>query len=197
MRRRRILALMLSGLLASATVACSDKTITTTPASSPPASRTPEQETPGTEQPSPAPSRASSATVGDTLDLIGNDQGEKLAVAVVRVVDPARARNQFSSPDAGMRFVAVQFRLKNTGTAVYKDSPSNGARVVDTEGQQFAATYADTSAGPGFPGSVTLAPGDTGLGFVTFEVATASKVAKVQFALNSGFSANTGQWSVP
>ncbi|MFJ6518699.1 DUF4352 domain-containing protein [Streptomyces filamentosus] len=194
---RRILALALSGLLAAAAVACSDETVTTTPASSPPVSRTPAQETPDTVQPSPTPSRASSATVGDTLDLTGIGDDEKLAVTVVRVVDPAGAEDQYSSPDAGMRFVAVQFRLKNTGTAVYKDSPSNGAKVVDTQGQQFDATYEDSNAGPGFPGGVTIAPGDTGLGFITFEVPTASKIAKVQFAMNSGISGSTGQWNVP
>ena len=34
------------------------------------------------------------------------------------------------------------------------------------------------------------------LGFVTFEVPADSRIAKVQFAMNSGFSAHTGQWKV-
>ncbi|MFJ2829048.1 DUF4352 domain-containing protein [Streptomyces sp. NPDC087263] len=193
---RRALALVLSGLLAAAVACSADEKVTTTPVSSAPV-----QETPATEQPisteSPTPSPASSAAVGDTLDLTGNGDGEQLAVTVVKVVDPAGAKNEFSTPEAGTRFVAVQFRLKNTGTAVYDDSPSNGAKVVDTQGQQFDATIEDTTAGPSFPGSVTVASGDTGLGFITFEVPTASKIAKVQFALNSGFSGNTGQWNVP
>lgn len=71
---------------------------------------------------------------------------------------------------------------------------------MDTQGQQFSPTYNDTSAGPSLPRSVTsvtVAPGDTGLGFLTFEVTRASRIAKVQFAMNSGFSPNTGQWTVP
>ncbi|AVZ70995.1 hypothetical protein SLUN_00675 [Streptomyces lunaelactis] len=192
---RRVLALVLSGLLAAAVACSGDEKVTTTPAS------TPAQESPATERPSaaqsPTPSRAPSATVGNTLDLTGTGNGEKLAVTVVRVVDPAGAKNEFSSPEAGMRFVAVQFRLKNTGTAVYKDSPSNGAKVVDTQGQQFDATFEETTAGPNFPGSVTIGPGDTGLGFIIFEVPKASKIAKVQFAMNSGYSTDTGQWNVP
>jgi hypothetical protein len=95
--------------------------------------------------------------VGDVLDLKGLEDGEALAVTVVRVVDPARAEDEYSTPDAGKRFVAVQFRLKNTGTAVYSDSPGNGARLVDAQGQQFDSTYEGTAAGPGFPGSVTAA----------------------------------------
>ncbi|MFD4528612.1 DUF4352 domain-containing protein [Streptomyces sp. NPDC058470] len=193
---RRALTLVLSGLLATAVACSADEKVTTTPVSSAPV-----QETPATEQPistqSPTPSPASSAAVGDTLDLTGNGDGEQLAVTVVKVVDPAGSKNEFSTPEAGTRFVAVQFRLKNTGTAVYDDSPSNGAKVVDAQGQQFDATIEDTTAGPSFPASVTVAPGDTGLGFITFEVPTASKIAKVQFALNSGFSGNTGQWNVP
>src|SRR5690606_30374556 len=103
--------------------------------------------------------------------------------------------DEYSSPEAGKRFVAVQFRLKNTGTAVYSDSPSNGARIIDTQGQHFDASYQNSAAGPGFPGSVTVAPGDSALGFITFEIPTASKLAKVQFAMNSGFSGNKGQWN--
>ncbi|MFH9709888.1 DUF4352 domain-containing protein [Streptomyces luteogriseus] len=93
--------------------------------------------------------------------------------------------------------MAVQFRLKNTGIAVYSDSPSNGARLVDVQGQQFDPTYEDTSAGPGFPGDVTAAPGDTVLGFITFEVPTDSRVVKIQFTMSSGFAGQTGQWDVP
>ncbi|MFF4321264.1 DUF4352 domain-containing protein [Streptomyces sp. NPDC001568] len=134
--------------------------------------------------------------VGTTIDLTGARAGESLAVTLVKVVDPAGAKNEYSTPEAGTRFVAVQFRLKNTGTAVYQDSPGNGAKLVDTQGQRFDTSFDDSDAGVSFPGSITVAPGDTGLGFLTFEVPKASKIAKVQFAMNSGFSANTGQWNV-
>ncbi|MFF3017733.1 DUF4352 domain-containing protein [Streptomyces sp. NPDC057939] len=190
-----MLALVLSGLFASAAVACSgEATVTTEPAGSTPAREvTAAVAAPSSVKPSPA----ASAAVGATLDLTGLTDGEGLAVTLVKVVDPARTGNPYSTPEAGSRLVAVQFRLKNTGTAVYQDSPSNGAKVVDEQGQQFGSAYQDTTAGPGFPGSITVAPGDTGLGFITFEVPRASRVTKVQFAMDSGFSPNTGQWSVP
>lgn len=186
----RVLVLMLSVLIAGAVSCTGEPSVTTMRRSG-----TPSTEAVPALQPIPAPSP--SAEVGDTVDLTGNLDGEGLAVTLVKLVDPAGAKNQYATPEAGTRFVAVQFRLKNTGTAVYKDSPSNGAKIVDTQGQQFSPSYNDTSAGPGFPGSVTVAPGDTGLGFLTFEVPKASKIAKVQFAMNSGFSSNTGQWTVP
>jgi hypothetical protein len=68
--------------------------------------------------------------------------------------------------------------------------------VSDTAGQSFRSTFADTSAGPSFPAVVTIGAGDTGLGFITFEVPHESQVAKVQFALNSGFADETGEWQV-
>ena len=133
--------------------------------------------------------------VGETIELAGMSDGERMAVTVVQVVDPAQV-GEFFEPSQGQRYVAVQFKLENTGTAAYDDAPSNGAYVVDTSGQSFRATIADTSAGPGFPGSVSIGPGDTGLGFITFEVPLDSQVAKVQFALNSGFADEKGEWQV-
>lgn len=135
------------------------------------------------------------ARVGDTIELAGMSDGEKMAVTVVQVVDPAPA-GEFFEPSQGNRYVAVQFQLENTGTAAYDDSPSNGAVVIDTAGQSFNSTIGDTTAGPSFPGSVTIGPGDTGLGFITFEVPHGSQVSKVQFALNSGFADETGEWQV-
>ncbi|MFI1210446.1 DUF4352 domain-containing protein [Streptomyces sp. NPDC020802] len=119
------------------------------------------------------------------------------AASSSEAASPSPTPTRSSAAAVGERFVAVQFRLENTGSEVYSDAPSNGARLVDTEGQQFEATYQGTSAGPGFPGSVTIAPGDTGLGFIAFEVPTNSATSKVQFTMNSGFSANTGQWDIP
>ncbi|MGW2886372.1 DUF4352 domain-containing protein [Streptomyces griseoruber] len=200
---RRVLGFILAaGLLATAVACSDDETVTTESVGRSPATSTPTEQTSTSASTSPSeatsatPTRTAPAVAGDTLDLTGQESGETLAVTLVKVVDTAPAENEFSSPDAGMKFVAVQFRLKNTGTAVYSDSPSNGARVIDTQGQQFDASIEDTAAGPGFPGSVTIAPGDSALGFITFEIPARSRVAKAQFAMNSGFSGNTGQWNV-
>jgi hypothetical protein len=189
-------------LAVSAACSSNDTKVSTTPTPTPTASLTgregvgPPATTnsppPSTATPPAAPSAP--ARVGDTLDLAGTDNGERMAVTLVKVVDPAKAANEFSSPSPGTRFVAVQLRLKNTGTGPYNDSPSNGARLIDGEGQQYQASVEDTSAGPGLGGSVTLIPGDTALGFITFELPAGVTPAKFQFALDSGFSDNVGQW---
>ncbi|MCX5213401.1 DUF4352 domain-containing protein [Kitasatospora sp. NBC_00240] len=140
---------------------------------------------------------AARAQVGDTLELPGSASGSRMAVTVTQVVDPAAPNDQFSTPRAGNRLVSVQFRLHNIGTAVYSDAPSNGAQVIDGQGQGFNADiFVTTQAGPPFPATVNVAPGDTALGFISFQLPAGSTLAKVQFTLDSGLADATGQWRV-
>ncbi|GAA0939600.1 MULTISPECIES: hypothetical protein [Streptomyces violaceusniger group] len=50
------------------------------------------------------------------------------------------------------------------------------------------------------PASVTHSPsrgrGDKALGWIVIEVPKASKVATLQFTMNSGFADETGQWKI-
>jgi len=87
--------------------------------------------------------------------------------------------------------------LRNLGKSPYQDSPSNGAKVIDAKGQSFASTIAaNVKAGPDFAGGqVNILPGDKALGVVVFEVSKKVKIAKVQFATDSGFG-QVGEWRV-
>ncbi|MFE7235525.1 DUF4352 domain-containing protein [Streptomyces sp. NPDC002405] len=136
------------------------------------------------------------ARVGDTLTLKGFEDGSRLDVTVVKVADPGKPADEFTEPGSGKRFVGVQFQLVNTGKGVYSDSPSNGAQVADSKGQQFDSTFADITAGPSMSSSLKLKPGAKGLGWVVFEVPKASKVDTVQFTMNSGFADQTGEWKL-
>ncbi|MFF4803427.1 DUF4352 domain-containing protein [Streptomyces sp. NPDC001351] len=136
------------------------------------------------------------AKIGDTISLKGTDDGSKLDVTVVKVVDPAKPADEFTQAGAGKRFVGVQFQLVNTGTAAYSDSPSNGAQVADRQGQQFESTFGDISAGPSMSSDVRLKPGAKALGWIVFEVPKASKVTTVHFAMDSGFADQTGEWKL-
>ncbi|GAA4996061.1 DUF4352 domain-containing protein [Kitasatospora paranensis] len=147
---------------------------------------------------SAAPSGPARAQVGDTVELRGTAQGARMAVTVTSVVDPANPANDIGSPSPGRKLVAVQFRLRNTGSTTYSDAPSNGAEVVDDQGQGFNATVTTTvTSGQAFPAGVHLAPGDSALGFVVFDLPVTSRPARVQFTLDSGLADRTGQWSVP
>ncbi|MFF0108004.1 DUF4352 domain-containing protein [Streptomyces hirsutus] len=136
------------------------------------------------------------AKVGDTLTLEGYEEGSKLDVTVVKVADPAKSADEFMEPASGKRLVGVQFQLVNTGEAAYSDSPSNGAQVADSEGQQFDATFGDITAGPSMASGLKLKPGAKGLGWIVFEIPETAKVDTVQFTMDSGFADKTGEWKL-
>jgi hypothetical protein len=119
-----------------------------------------------------------------------------MAVTVTRVISHARPASEFDAPQSGKRLYAVQFRLDDTGSAAYSDSPSNGAAVVDSAGQSYQSSIGDAAGCASFPGTENIAAGDKGLGCVVFEVPAGAKITKVQFTLDSGFGPQTGQWAV-
>ncbi|GGV25686.1 hypothetical protein GCM10010495_46820 [Kitasatospora herbaricolor] len=179
---------LLAGLALATLAGCSSHSIETVPAS---------KASTASGSASPSGGTAARATVGDTLELPGRASGSRMAVTVTQVVDPAAPDSELSTPRAGNRLVSVRFSLHNVGTAVYADTPSNGAQVIDGQGQGFNADISvTTQAGPAFPTGVDIAPGDTALGFVSFQLPAGSTLAKVQFTLDSGFADATGQWRV-
>lgn len=139
---------------------------------------------------------AGKATIGSTITLAGNDPGAQVAVTVVTVANPAKGASDYITPKAGNKYVAVQVRLRNTGRAGYDDSPSNGAKVVDVQGQQYEATTDDITAGPSLPADTKIAPGGMVLGFLVFEVPATVRLSGFQFTLDSGFADQTGEWTL-
>ncbi|OPC80363.1 hypothetical protein B4N89_04835 [Embleya scabrispora] len=140
------------------------------------------------------PSAPPAAKVGDTLSLT-NTKGVPVDVTLVKLVDPAASSNQYLKPKAGNRYVAVQWKIVNSGDQPITDTPNYGSHLIDADGQQFSSTYSETSAGPAFPSSVSIPPGGSRLGFVTYEVPTDSKITTIQLQI-SMMSTNTGQWNV-
>ncbi|MEU4578009.1 DUF4352 domain-containing protein [Nonomuraea sp. NPDC023979] len=167
--------------------------------SSQPETAAPGQETDTAEPPASVPEEQpagpSSATVGGSLTLEGRDPGLKMTVTVTRVVDPATP-DQFSKPETGSKLVAIELTLVNSGQAVYDDSPTNGATLIDAEGQQYRSTYSDVREGQEFGGSSTINTGDTRKGVIVFEVPEKAGLGKFQFALDSGFADQKGEWTL-
>ena len=93
--------------------------------------------------------------------------------------------------------MAVQFQIRNTGILAYDDVAENCAKVLDASGHQSEALGISVSAGPPFPMlGFALRPGQKALGYIVFQVPTASKVAKVQFTMDSGYAFESGQWTI-
>lgn len=155
---------------------------------------TPTTSTPGGSTPSgKAPETAG---IGSAITLSGNSSGEQVAVTVTKVVNSAQPSDEFNTAPAGDRLYAVQFRLRDSGSAAYSDSPSNGAAVVDSAGQSYQSGFETVAGCQSFPGSENIASGASGLGCIVFEVPESAKITEVQFTLDSGFGPQTGQWNV-
>lgn len=191
MRTRTALAAITA--VAALTISACDSGTTVTDK---PNTATPKAESASKPAAEPSPTAAAPAGVGDTITLKGSEDGSQLDVTVVKVADPAKSSDEFTSPDDGNRWVGVQFRLVNSGSKAYGDSPANGAQIYDKDGQQFGTVFADITAGPSMSSDVKLKPGAKALGWVVFEVPKSVKAATVQFAMDSGFAEQTGEWKL-
>jgi len=142
-------------------------------------------------EPEPAAS-SQSAEVGEALTLTGGD-GVEVLVSVVGVRDPLQG-GEFDSVPEGKRMVGVSLRLTNqSATETYDDSPSNGAKLVYGDGLQADSAFAFGSCKAQ---SVTIAPGDSRRICIPFEVGANDTLTKFQFALDSGFSDESGEWLI-
>jgi hypothetical protein len=144
----------------------------------------------------PAGNAATTARIGSAITLSGNGAGEQTAVTVTKVITTARPADQFNRAAAGKRLYAVQFRLRDTGRTGYSDAPSNGATVVDSNGQSYDSSLDEAAGCASFAAPENITPGGSGLGCVVFEVPESAKITQVQFALDSGMGPDTGQWNV-
>lgn len=190
-RAHTITTLTAATLLALGACSPGEDTVTTTPKKT---TSKAAEEKPATE--AAEEKKQETAAVGDTLTLKGMEDGEQLDVTLKQWLPTAKPATEFDIPQDGKKWAAAQFELVNTGSKVYADSPQNGAKAADSKGQRFDSWFGEISAGPGMSSDVSLPKGEKALGWIVFEVPKDSKVVSVQFAMNSGFSDQTGQWSV-
>lgn len=187
---RHTAALITTAALLSALTACiGPSEVTTTPDKAGAAEQ-------GSTAPEDKPAAPKAAKTGDTITLTGHDEGLKVDATLKKWLDPAKSADQYMQPESGKRWVAAQWELVNTGTAVYDDSPSNGTQVADAEGQRFQSWLGEITAGPQMTASAKVPPGEKVLGWIVYEVPKDSKITTVQFGLNSGMADQTGQWTV-
>src|SRR5262249_6282627 len=135
----------------------------------------------------------STAKLGDTITLEGIEN--KMAVTVSRVLDPPSV-GEFDQPlEKGNRLVAVEMALRNVGDHTYNDSPSNGATLLLKGDRQAQSTIVSGGeCASGFAESATIAPGSRRVGCIVFEVPGDAQPVTFQFALDSGFGPQTGEW---
>ena len=149
-----------------------------------------------TTTPAP-PTTRPTGHVGSTLTVSMQAPGITTAdarVTLVKLIDPASGSDEFSTPDAGTRFVAAQFEIAAVGSV--SDDANNDAAIVGSDNKTYQPDAFDTIAGcTNFNfGQVTLAAGRSSTGCVTFEVRTGVTPKVVTFGTEY---ATIGQWQVP
>ena len=129
---------------------------------------TAEEET-GTSDATPAAPEDAAATdaVAPPLTVGGSDTTSGFNVTLLQVVDPWTSNNQFESPDAGNRFVAVELNMVNSTDEIKPFSTLLGLEVIDSLGQRWNPAFAGVDL-PQLDGDV--APGQNIRGWQVFEV---------------------------
>jgi len=133
--------------------------------------------------------------VGSQFDL-QDGSGDTYRVTLVRVIDPARGADQFSSPASGKRFVGLVFKVKALTGSPQSEDANNDAVLVGGNGQNYPADFNGIAGYTNFDsGTIHVAQGDTVTGSVTFQVPVGVTVSKVQWSALSGFG-STVEWDV-
>ncbi len=137
------------------------------------------------------PDGPQTASVGDTLTLEGFE-GLTIDVTLTEIDRRLEVDQDF---DTGS-YVGVRLTLTNTGETAYDDSPSNGAALVTTDDEQLTSTILFEDADCSGADAARIAPGDTRKVCVVFEREEGQELRLFQFALDSGFADQTGEWTL-
>ena len=139
--------------------------------------------------------QAPPGTIGSHFDL-ADGGGNVYRVTLVKVIDPAKGADQFSSPDSGKRFVGLIFRVKALAGSPQNEDANNDAVIVGGNGQTYSADYDGIAGYTNFSGgAIHVAHGKTVTGSVTFQVPNGVTVSRAQWTGLSGFG-STVEWNV-
>jgi hypothetical protein len=143
---------------------------------------------------SPASPSQAAAGVGSYFD-VKDSSGHTYRVALDKVIDPAQGADEFTSPDADMRFVGTVFTITALNGSPSDEDANINAVIVGSDGQTYTADFDAIAGYTNFnDGAIQAAQGEKTTGAVTFQVPTGVKVAKVQWT--AGGFGNTVQWNV-
>jgi hypothetical protein len=134
--------------------------------------------------------------VGQHADFT-DASGMGLQVTMAQVIDPASGADQYEAPTSGDRFVAVQVRLKNTGTTSYSADVNSQVSLIGSDSQQYSPSFEQIKSCTNFNfGNYTLSPGDSLTGCVAFQVPRRVTIPSVKFIPSPG-STGIGTWGNP
>ena len=133
--------------------------------------------------------------LGATLD-VHDFNGNTLAATVTKIVDPATGMDQFSQPNLGFRFVAVQMNLQSAAQKTISNNSNIDTTVIGTDNQGYSPDFNSVAECTNFnSGEFTLLPGYSETGCVVFQLPNGINVKTVQFSFDSMFL-DTAQWNM-
>jgi len=128
------------------------------------------------------------ARVGGLVSLPPIGSSPSVQVTLVQLVDPGVGT--ISNPVAGDRYVGVQLRVKNTGTAPAQQDLNGDTMIEDSQGNLYSPIDVALQNCP------ALGAGRSGVGCVTFEVSAAAMITDVTFTPLGQFGNVTAEWRV-
>jgi hypothetical protein len=125
---------------------------------------------------------AASGKVGTTFKVTGtDDSGKPIAydVTLVAVSQNAAPDNSFDGASAGHHLASAEFRITGiTGSS--HDDANLDANAHGSNAQAYNASFSGVAAGTNFSdGDFTVAPGQTEVGYVSFELPNSAQVSNV------------------
>jgi hypothetical protein len=137
---------------------------------------------------------AAAAGVGSYFD-VKDSAGDTYRVTLTKIIDPAQGADQFTTPDAGNRFVGAVFTIKAISGSPQDEDANSDAVLVGSNGQSYTADFSSIAGYTNFSnGEIRVAQGESSTGAVTFQVPDGVKVAKVQWT-PGGILGSAVQWN--
>ena len=92
-------------------------------------------------------------------------------MTLLKITDPAQGADQYTTADAGKRFVAASLKIMNSGTSSYQDDANNNITLIGSDNQSYTFDSSTVSGCTNFSnGQYTLAAGESATGCVVFQV---------------------------
>jgi hypothetical protein len=124
-----------------------------------------------------------------------------LRITLAKVLDPEPTKQYAGTPDAGTRYVALQFSMTNTGSAVVTGNINTDVSLKGSDNQTYTtnigADVSMSSCTNFASGTYNVAQGETSVGCVGFQLPTGVSPAEASYTPEAGFSNKSAVWEIP
>lgn len=126
------------------------------------------------------------ARLGEGLRLLGIGDGTEVVVTPSQYIDPFTPEFDFEEAAPGTRFVAVEMTIRNVGRGRFDDALD--AKLVLANNRALTNVFVS-----GCDGLVDMAPRETRIGCIAFEVPTDVPIRQFEWSPD-GIGQETGVW---